>query len=103
MITDKCKTDFEKWLEEQPVAPYKAMFWDIPFTVQFAYLESFFDAANLFISIEYLEHLKQFGGKIKCMNKGLRIDLDLFRNREEVYKQAIIKANQIYNEQKSNN
>lgn len=100
MITQKCKTDFEKWLEEQPLAPYRSMFWDIPFTVQRSYLELFFDAADIYITIEYLDHLKQFGGKVKSINSNLRIDLELFRNREEAYKQAIIKANQIYNERK---
>lgn len=94
MVTNECKTDFEKWLEEQPVAPYKAIFWDIPFTVQRAYFELFFDAVGIYITTSK-PFIKEDNFYAWCNGHCLH-----GRNltREEAYKQAIIKANEIYNE-----
>jgi len=35
------KLGFEKWLAEQELAPYTAMFWDIPKFIQLAYIQKF--------------------------------------------------------------
>jgi len=97
-VTGKCKTDFEKWLQEQPLAPYPSMVWDIPLVVRNAFIVSFFDAAEIITTIEYLEHLQQWSGKVKDYISKKRVDLNLHTSREKALEEAIITANIIYNE-----
>lgn len=52
MLTGKTKTYFETWLENQEVAPYKAMFWDVPKIIQQAYIIDFFDSIGVYIIID---------------------------------------------------
>lgn len=97
LINNKCKVDFEKWLNEQDVAPYPQMIYDIPFTAFYSYFNDFLDSVEIFPYIEYHEHIKQFSGKIKDIKKGLRLELGVFKNRVEARKDVVIKANEIYN------
>lgn len=97
MLTGKCKTDFESWLNEQEVAPYPSMIYTIPFTAFYSYFNDFLDSTEIFPYIEYHEHIKQFSGKIKDTRKNLRLDLGVYKNRIEARKELIEKANEIYN------
>jgi len=105
MVTNKCKSDFENWLKEQPVAPYVQMFDSIPLIVQQSYLLQFFDGTSLkgsaragiyidtFATFEVDGDFNYFDLWIntECMtNKG-------FKTREEALTEGIKLANEIYN------
>ena len=97
MLTGKARLVFERWLNEQPVAPYATVVWNIPITAFFAYLEDFLATVDIHILIEYHEHIKQFSGKVKDFNKNLRIDLGIHKLKDVIRRDAINKANEIYN------
>lgn len=103
MLTGKCRNDFEKWLNEQEVAPYKSMVWSIPLTAFYSYFEDFLESNGVFSSIEYHEHIEQFSGKIKCPKTKLRLDTGIFRNRNEIRTDLIEKANEVYNNRNYDN
>jgi len=97
MITNKCKSDFEVWLKEQPVAPYVQMFESIPLIVKQSFLLQFFDAANIYIdtfaTFELDGKFSYFDLWVntECVtNKG-------FKTREEALTKGIELANEIYN------
>lgn len=98
-ISDKCKFDFEKWLDNQNVAPYKVMFYDIPVMVQIAYLVEWFDTVGLIIYIKPKFHLGSlsFNGFIDGMEIS-KIETEYFQKRPQAFLKAIELANVFYNE-----
>ena len=99
LISDKCKLDFEKWLDGQNVAPYKVMFYDIPIVVQIAYLVEWFDVVGLNIYIKPRFHYGglSFDGFIDGMEIS-KIETEYFKTRTEAFLKAIELANVFYNE-----
>ena len=103
MLTDKCKKDFETWLDTHPIAPYKAIFWDVPLIVQHSYLIQFFDSIEIYINTSYLECTIPFiweilrNGKIvaKCNSEDMESVVN--NTRLEATTAALEKANEIYN------
>ena len=99
LISDKCKLDFEKWLDIQSVAPYKVMFYDIPIVVQIAYLVEWFDVVGLNIYTKPRFHYGglSFDGFIDGMEVS-KIETEYFKTRTEAFLKAIELANVFYNE-----
>ena len=99
LISDKCKLDFEKWLDKQNVAPYKVMFYDIPIVVQIAYLVEWFDVIGLNIYTKPRFHYGglSFDGFIDGMEIS-KIETEYFKTRTEAFLKAIELANVFYNE-----
>jgi|VirMetMinimDraft_7_1064189.scaffolds.fasta_scaffold175117_2 hypothetical protein len=99
LISDKCKLDFEKWLDRQNVAPYKVMFYDIPIVVQIAYLVEWFDVVGLNIYTKPRFHYGglSFDGFIDGMEIS-KIETEYFKTRNEAFLKAIELANVFYND-----
>lgn len=99
LISDKCKLDFEKWLDRQNVAPYKVMFYDIPIVVQIAYLVEWFDVVGLNIYTKPRFHYGglSFDGFIDGIEIS-KIETEYFKTRTEAFLKAIDLANVFYNE-----
>ncbi len=99
LISDKCKLDFEKWLDRQSVAPYKVMFYDIPIAVQIAYLVEWFDTVGLNIYTKPRFHYGglSFDGFIDGIEIS-KIKTEYFKTRNEAFLKAIELANVFYNE-----
>ena len=99
LISDKCKSDFEKWLDKQDVAPYKSMFYDIPKIVQISYLVEWFDVVGLNIYIKPRFHYGglSFDGFIDGMEIS-SIETEYFKTRTEAFLKAIELVNVFYNE-----
>jgi len=93
-LTSKTKEAFEKWLEQQDIAPYKTMFWDIPEIIQSSYIIEFFDSVGIYICIE---PFKEIARKVYF---DVSLDFELYgvwSTRQEATDKAIEKANEIYN------
>jgi hypothetical protein len=99
LISNKCKTDFEKWLETQEVAPYKVMFYDIPIIVQISYLIEWFDVVGLYIYTRPRFHYGglSFDGFIEGMEIS-KIETEYFKTRTEAFLKVIDLANVFYND-----
>ena len=99
LISDKCKSDFEKWLDKQDVAPYKSVFYDIPKIVQISYLVEWFDVVGLNIYTKPRFHYGglSFDGFIYGMEIS-KIETEYFKTRTEAFLKAIELANVFYNE-----
>lgn len=101
LISDKCKSDFESWLEKQEVAPYKNMFFDIPKIVQTSYLVYFFDEIG--ITVDIMPRMNEeeivFEPNTFCLKHEITTeDFVQFNKRIDALISAIQKANLIYNE-----
>lgn len=101
LISDKCKSDFESWLEKQQVAPYKNMFFDIPKIVQTSYLIDFFDEIG--ITVDIIPRMNDeeifFEPNTFCLKHEITTeDFVQFNKRIDALISAIQKANLIYNE-----
>ena len=101
LISDKCKLDFESWLEKQEVAPYKNMFFDIPKIVQTSYLVDFFDEIG--ITVDIIPRMNEeeivFEPNTFCLKHEITTeDFVQFNKRIDALISAIQKANLIYNE-----
>ena len=101
LISDKCKLDFEKWLEKQEVSPYKAMFYDVPKIVQVSYLIDFFDFIG--ITVDVMPRMNEekiiFEPNTFCLKHEITTeDFIQFDQRIDAIISAIQKANVIYNE-----
>jgi len=99
LVSDKCKLDFEKWLDKQNVAPYKVMFYDIPVIVQIAYLVEWFDIVglNIYTKPRFHDGGLSFDGFIDGM-KISKIETEYFKSRTEAFLKAIELANVFYND-----
>jgi hypothetical protein len=91
LLTGKCKSDFENWLENQNVAPYKVMFWDIPKIVQCAYITEWLDTNGYFIEIT------KDNERINTHVNGQWISGN-YKSRMEAMKFTMDIVNEMYNE-----
>ena len=94
MLTNKCKTDFENWYgNEHPNGYWYALvnFYGLPFSMQYGVYVDFFDSVGIRINI--------------CFDKYFDVDINgnweyagkQTETRQEAREQAILKANEIYN------
>ena len=104
ILTDKCKEDFEKWLYQQEWYDNlefgensDANMWDYsPDSMQYAVYVDFFDSVGIQINVSPLEF--PLTNNFWCSVKGKKTEY--FKTRQQAREQAIIKANEIYNESK---
>jgi|GEM_PF-5381529 len=98
-ISDKCKLDFEKWLDKQEVAPYKVMFYEIPIIVQICYLVQWFDVVGLNIYTKPIFHYGglSFEGSIEGREIS-KIETEYFKTRTEAFLKSIELVNVRYND-----
>jgi len=96
MITNKCKTDFEVWLKDQPLAPYPSMIWDVPEFVRNAFILQFFDSEGFFIDtfatyelngnfdlwINSSEKLLEFDTRVGAQQKGIEIANKMYNDNK---------------------
>lgn len=91
--------DFENWLDQQAVAPYKAIFNDIPLEVQYAYIENFAFEKGYTIEINYERNTKQYFANILFTEKNLRVDIsNNIKTPIKIKTEIINKLKQLYNE-----
>ncbi|MFV8336458.1 hypothetical protein ACNQF7_10285 [Flavobacterium sp. RSP29] len=96
-LSGKSKVDFEKWLENKDVAPYKVMFYDIPKIVQHAYIIEWLDSVEI-----YIHSFPRFYKLIKYSGKSCYPEIEIeskkyFKDRTLANLSAIKKAVKIYN------
>ena len=115
-LTDKCKKDFEKWLlnewmfkDERRYNP--DIFNQLPFSMQYGVYVDFFDSVGMFISIEPMHSITHnedcvivdtsYYGVINYELENIKKSawhLHPSYFRKKIRKQAILVANEIYNE-----
>lgn len=102
MLTGKCLSDFYIWLDKQDVAPYKAMFWDIPKMVQHSYLTWFFINNQITFSTDYDKTTNQYFGKVLDLTNNLRTDVSKNIKEHSAFIDSIIEsADFLYNKRKN--
>lgn len=89
LLSGTCLNKFYEWLDNQDVAPYKVMFWNIPEIVRQAYLVSFFDNANLPIWAYQPNETGYWAHNLEGKAK--------YDSRPEALTFAIEEANEIFN------
>jgi len=107
MLTDKAKIDFEKWYllstDYQKLFGFTVgeiitkHFWSLPETIKNAIVIDWLDSFGIYIFISKTIYNNEF---IYCVNSpklGLGYGVRKFNSRQEATIQAIIKANEIYN------
>ena len=105
-LTGKCKEDFEKWVSKQPysishdvgeramnIVPLSEMIEQLPQSMQYGVLVDFFDSVDIGISMNQYNNTYWYD-----IENPYTIDGDELKSRPEARKQAILKANEIYNE-----
>ena len=112
-LTDKCKTDFEKWyfnfkyhkngLHKTNVAYFKTL----PLSMQYGVYVDFFDSVGLILDVQPVldydeeKYTKVVYWIITVFTLGIKgedyNDWE-FKTRQEAREQAILKANEIYND-----
>ena len=98
ILTGKASKDFIKWLHfKHNLQPYN-LFNEI---IQYALIIEWFDSVGIYISINYVDFYDEFrnntGFETYVTNKGLSVKFRSVSIRQEAIKQAIKKANEIYN------
>lgn len=94
MLTDKAKTDFEKWLTENDHAPWVAFFDTLPDVVKFAYIIEWLDIVHLHINTFYVSEIYTYSASWEVTRC---VKMEHFKTRTEAVQSAIIKANELYN------
>ena len=99
ILTGKASKDFIKWLHfKHNLQPYN-LFNEI---IQYALIIEWFDSVGIFVSINYVDFYNEIrndkGFETYVTNKGLSVKFRSVSIRQEAIKQAIKKANEIYNE-----
>lgn len=100
-LTDKCKQDFEKWFIDNYVSNHCngmgaidiKTFDKIPKSMQYGVLVDFFDSVGIYNDAYHIENAFRYMIDVKddtYMSKD-------YKTRPEAREQAIIKANEIYN------
>ena len=107
-LTGKCKENYTKWLSDYSESQHYLKGWreydnyldevELPSILELSLLVKFFDVAEIITTIEYLEHLQQWSGKVKDYISKKRVDLNLHTSREKALEEAVTTANIIYNE-----
>lgn len=98
MLTGKCREDFEKWLDKQKdtsneLYVLSQLFNIIPISAQFGVYVDFFESKEIYVETYYAAKETY---EIIINENGY----SLCKTRQEAIKQAILKANSIYNESK---
>ena len=94
ILTGKCKEDFDKWfeLEYSHCAIYD--YWineDLGISIQYGVFVDFFDSVDIYVETYY-------AAKNTYEVIVNEIGYELCDTRQEAREQAILKANEIYNE-----
>ena len=94
ILTGKTKEDFSYNYNMSDFNGYSE-------TLQNALIIEWFDSVGIYISINYVDFYDEFkndtGFETYVTNKGLSVKFRIVSNRQEAIKQAIEKANEIYN------
>ena len=115
-LTGKCKTDFEKWylgkyyftgFETEDVVLNDHIFKHLDFTMQYGVYVDFFDSVGLILDVQPVldydeeKYTKVVYWIITVFTLGIKgedyNDWE-FKTRQEAREQAILKANEIYND-----
>lgn len=91
MITDKCKEDFIKWLNQQEVAPYAVMFDELPKNVKCMYIVEWLDSIEMYFWV-YRSEIGYWATSIERKAK--------YNDRNEALMNGIEIINLIYNDGK---
>jgi hypothetical protein len=110
-LTEKCREDFEKWyfkthcqtsLKYEELMPHHkedvyGWFYGINLSFQYGIYVDFFDSVGIALQIYSTDYPKWF---LNILQKGryLTVVRETFKTRQEAREQAILKANEIYNE-----
>lgn len=106
MLTGKCKEAFEKWYSDQhPNGHWYALvnFYGLPFSMKYGVYLEFFDSVGILVkAFDYpMSKGDDWWWDIRLKNEEYNDwESGGFKTRQEAQKQAIIKANEIYNEGK---
>lgn len=95
-LSPKLEKDVFEYLRQLDVAPYPVMFYEVPFTAYWSYLEDFINTKGIHIDSEYHDHIRQYSGKLKCYTTSLRLDTGVFKSLNEFRQDIIIKLNEFY-------
>ena len=121
-LTEKCKEDFEKWLErplkedehegqctwigEEEATLYNIWtteyFYQLPFSMKYGVYVDFFDSVGIYIKDRKISNIKRFMCIIedeKGRHLNNYIEQGFLKTRKEVRTEAIENANEIYNNQ----
>ena len=110
ILTGETKLDFERWLHSNDVLIKDGIYDDtyltdvfdkLPLNLQYASIIEWFDSVGIYISINYIDFYDELrnntGFETYVTNKGLSVKFRSVSIRQEAIKQAIKKANEIYN------
>ena len=108
ILTGKAKEEFFNWLDNQGVNGIDISNWEfekfhlLSNVSQNSLIIEWFDSVGIYISINYVDFYDEFrnntGFETYVTNKGLSVKFRSVSIRQEAIKQAIKKANEIYNE-----
>ena len=90
MITDKNKEQFEKWFSKTFTKVYIKLFYDAPFEMKIGMYLAYYDSLDIMI----FTYNRVYGWE--CLIKGLA-PYNYYDTRNEAYKEAFIRANEIVN------
>ena len=110
ILNVKAKEDFEKWLFSNDILIKDGIydetyltdvFEELPLNLQYSSIIEWFDSVDIYISINYVDFYDELrndtGFETYVTNKGLSVKFRSVSSRQEAIKQAIKKANEIYN------
>ncbi len=107
LLTGKCKEDFQKWflLNNGYISlsdRYYLEFLEMPISFQYGVLVDFFDSVGIYVEITnrvigWNDNIIEFMPTFLQKNRITRGNHN--KTRPEARKQAIIKANELYNKQ----
>lgn len=111
LLNGKAKELFEKWLENQDVAPYKVIFYDIPIIVQQSYIIEWLrkeHKTDITIITDWIKGQRFYYSAISYINNKNEIDIWIRKDEsglkikheehEEATTEAIKKAVELINE-----
>lgn len=96
ILTDKAKEDFIKWSRKEYDKDLFCAFTSMPKTSQYALIIEWFDSVGIFIQIDFENREPIFSYYI-FNYKNICSGEDNAKTRSEATQQAILKANEIYN------
>lgn len=108
MVTDKNKEQFEKYFtdnydsEFMPDDKFSRYIWFIkqPFEMQIGVYLAYYDSLGVYINISFYKSNSTFANcSYKIISKGIDLFEHTFISRNEAYKEAFKKANELINKQ----
>ena len=107
ILTGKAKEEFFNWLDNQGANGIDISNWEfekfhlLSNVSKNSLIIEWFDSVGIYISINYVDFYDELrnntGFEIYVTNKGLSVKFRIVSIRQEAIKQAIKKANEIYN------